>query len=299
MAGSQGFLGSGARQAVGAAMPISKAMIIGAMLKDAGNGLRGVPSDSLGQLRALAFEQQMMGDFLGDPQSGDAGPQPPAAAPGPAIPQATAPPPYQSNVGQLSAPQVGINPTSPMPPSPLPPQATPRPVLDPSDPRFARRMMALSFINPQAAQALARVAQATRPEVAIGPDGRTYNKYDPRTAPPRFASPSAVNNTIVDLNDPNNINRMVPSAPVPGAVPVYDNLGRVTDWTLPAGARQAILDSKAEDIRHNKTIEGIEGANAVTGRMNAGTSAGGLANTQTQNSFVPPPGFVIRQRGNR
>ena len=84
------------------------------------------------------------------------------------------------------------------------------------------------------------VLKAQQPDMAIGPDGTPYNKRSAAGLPQRFANRSAVANTIVDLNDPENTNRVVPEAPVKGAMPIYDNRGRVTDWSLPRGAVGAI-----------------------------------------------------------
>lgn len=84
------------------------------------------------------------------------------------------------------------------------------------------------------------LADLARPDIALAPDGTPYNKNDPAALAQRFRTPQAVNNTIVDMGNPENENRVIPSAPVPGAMPVYDNRGRVVDWQLPSGAAGAI-----------------------------------------------------------
>jgi hypothetical protein len=208
-----------------------------------------------------------------------------------------------SDLGGVSLPQLNVKaPVAPVPMTPPPQTASAQPqqsraFLDPNDPATARRLNLLSILNPQSAQALARVAMATRPDMVVGPDGVARNSHDPNAFQGRISNPTAVNNTIVDMTDPGNVNRVIPSSPVPGAKPVYDNRGNVVDWTLPPGARQAIQDAQAETIRHNMTDEAINRANAATARQNAGTSAGGLQNTRTQNPYVPPAGFVVRQKG--
>lgn len=87
------------------------------------------------------------------------------------------------------------------------------------------------------------LANLGKPDLAVGPDGSVYNRNDPNLAGGRFRTPQAVANTIVDMGDPNNVNRVIPEAPVKGAMPVYDNMGRVTDWTLPRGAAATIANA--------------------------------------------------------
>jgi len=157
----------------------------------------------------------------------------------------------------------------------------------------ALRMLAL--MNPQAARALVE-QQKVQGETYVGPDGVVRLKYDPSTVGQRITTPQAVNNTIVDMSDPGNTNRVIPSAPVPGAMPKYDSRGQVVDWTLPPGAQQAIIASQAPQIAHNQAMERIGSYEAGTGRMNAGTQAAAQANTQSQNVVALPPGFVVRPR---
>jgi hypothetical protein len=96
---------------------------------------------------------------------------------------------------------------------------------------------------------LLEVLKAQGPDVKIGPDGTPYNSRSMAGLPTQFRNPQAVNNTVVDLNNPENENRVIPGAPVPGAMPVYDNHGRVKDWTLPPGVQGAIRQSKALESR--------------------------------------------------
>jgi hypothetical protein len=94
---------------------------------------------------------------------------------------------------------------------------------------------------------LLEVLKAQQPDVKVGPDGTPYNSRSMAGLPTQFRNPQAVNNTVVDLNNPENENRAIPGAPVPGAMPVYDNRGRVTDWNLPPGVQAAIRQSKAAE----------------------------------------------------
>ena len=84
------------------------------------------------------------------------------------------------------------------------------------------------------------IAQAASPSLKIGPDGTTYDERDPANLNRRFRNPQAVNNTIIDMNNPDNEGYVAPSAPVAGAMPVYDHRGRVIDWQMPQGALGAI-----------------------------------------------------------
>lgn len=85
--------------------------------------------------------------------------------------------------------------------------------------------------------------KSRQPHVQVGPDGRAYNDKDASIVGQRFGNPTNVNGTVTDLNDPQNINRYIPEAPVKGAMPVYDNLGHVVDWTLPDGSRRTLQDA--------------------------------------------------------
>ena len=103
---------------------------------------------------------------------------------------------------------------------------------------------------------LIQMYSATKPDIAFSPDGEAINKADPANLGRRFANRSNVNGTVIDMNDPNNTNRAVPEAPVKGAMPVYDNMGRVTDWSLPQGAQGAMqAASQAEQL--GKTRGGL------------------------------------------
>jgi hypothetical protein len=88
------------------------------------------------------------------------------------------------------------------------------------------------------------VLKAQQPHVQIGPDGRPYNDKDPASLGMQFRNPQNVNNNIVDLNNPANEGAYFGTAPVPGAMPLKDNTGRIVDWYLPGGAAGAIRAGK-------------------------------------------------------
>ena len=103
---------------------------------------------------------------------------------------------------------------------------------------------------------LIQMYSATKPDIAFSPDGEALDRADRGNIGRRFANRQNVNDTVIDMNDPNNTNRVVPKAPVNGAMPVYDNMGRVTDWTLPQGAQGAMqAASQAEQL--GKTRGGL------------------------------------------
>lgn len=134
--------------------------------------------------------------------------------------------------------------------------------------------------------ALLDVLKAQQPDMAVGPDGTTYNKHS-SNLPTRFRSPQAVNNTIVDMGAPENENRVIPSEPVKGAMPVYDNRGRVVDWSLPQGARGAIAGAAGAESAGRSAgsapyefvnVPGPDGQPTVMSRSRA---AGGVFSGQT------------------
>lgn len=110
------------------------------------------------------------------------------------------------------------------------------------DPRVAQALLAAEGMGVDVGTAL-ELMKAQRPQVQIGPDGTPYDQTDPASLQRRFRNPTAVANTVVDLNNPENEGMVVPEAPVKGAMPVYDNRGRVVDWTMPQGALGAIQAS--------------------------------------------------------
>jgi hypothetical protein len=155
-----------------------------------------------------------------DDLSGAMGQAATSAAPGPA-PQAAAPYTYQ-------------------PPTQLPGAAAP----SLSDPTTQQTLLRAAMFGVPGAKEAIDILDKSRPTVKIGPDGTAYDERSPAALMRRFANRSAVNGQIVDLNDPGNTNRMIPTSPTPGASPVYDNRGNVVDWQLPGGAAQAIAQSE-------------------------------------------------------
>jgi hypothetical protein len=132
------------------------------------------------------------------------------------------------------------------------------------------------------------VLKAQKLDLKQATDGSFYNPANPALQGTRTANRSNVNNTIVDLNDPDNTNRVVPSEPVKGAMPVYDNMGRVVDWQLPEGARGAIQGASAADTlgRTSGTVfqrpNGDGSTSPTLGRdMGFGGGQGGAGRTQT------------------
>lgn len=126
-----------------------------------------------------------------------------------------------------------------------------------------------------------------QPNVQVGPDGMAYDQKDPSVVGRRFRNPTAVANTVVDLNSPDNEDRVIPEAPVKGAMPVYDNRGRVTDWTLPAGAQATIGQASQADTtgRTMGTVfnnpNGDGSTTPTLGRDMFGGGGRGVGTTQT------------------
>lgn len=255
-------------QATGA----DRMMMLGAMLRDTGSSLRGGDSQGVLQMQQMLAQRQLMGSVLGS-MDGDQGGAPPMLAGGAPGPQA-------------STPMSAQPPTGGQPP----------PASTSAGPRLNQRALrVLSLVNPQAARALIE-QQKFQSETFVAPDGSVHLKYDPSMVGQVFGNPQAVNNTVLNMNDPRNVNRVIPSAPVAGAMPVYNNQGEVTDWTLPKGAQQAIAAAQAPTIEHNRAMERIGGYEAGTGRMNAGINASSQQNTASQNTVLPPAGFTVRPR---
>lgn len=209
--------------------------IFGAMLKDIGNGGQ---SNNVSDVRQMLMQRQlmgaqlgMMGQALGPDDGSGASAQQPAAAPVPSGPT----PPGAPPAGPFGTPMAPQGPA----PGPAPPQP---------GGMFANRqqkaLAAMALLKGDAKGAW----DIMHPSIKIGPDGTPYNENDPATLAMRFGNPANVNGTVINMNDPANNNRAVPAAPIPGAMPVYDNLGHVVDWSLPAGARGAIqADASAKE----------------------------------------------------
>lgn len=158
-------------------------------------------------------------------------------------------------------------------------QPTPGGIPSISDPRVAQILL-------QAEQAgvdpgsLLEIMKANQPDNMVGPNGEVLNKHNAGDLGRVLENRANVNGTIVDLNDRNNTNRVISEAPVKGAMPVYDNLGRVTDWTLPTGAANVIgqaseADQTGKSMGSFQNVPVSNGATAfMLGRDYAGGGAG-------------------------
>lgn len=120
------------------------------------------------------------------------------------------------------------------------PQATQSPGLDYNALRSKLSMAGLLGIP-----GVAEIAAMYKPDIKVGPDGTTYDENSPASLGRRFANRTAVNNSVIDLNDPANTNRVIPTAPFPGAIPNQDASGNVIGWQMPTGLPQLLSDHEA------------------------------------------------------
>jgi len=95
------------------------------------------------------------------------------------------------------------------------------------------------------------LADKASPDIAIGPDGRAYDKRDPSVLSQRFGNPANVNGTILNLNDPENLNRTVPTLDK-GQEFLYDQSGRPVavrnmDGSVQAAAQMAGATAQAQE----------------------------------------------------
>jgi hypothetical protein len=100
---------------------------------------------------------------------------------------------------------------------------------------------------------LLEVLKGQQPHITFAPNGEAINDKSAVNVGRVFPNRTNVNGTIADLNDPNNTNRVISEAPVKGAMPVYDNLGHVTDWRLPPGVVEA-LGRSSEASQRGQTM---------------------------------------------
>lgn len=175
----------------------------------------------------------LMGGYQDGPPVQVATPPPPSAAPdvniGPAEERMTG-----QTSEQAQAPQSQLQYTPPQ-------KVDPAPI---NDPRWGQAVVALQQAGIDPSHIL-EWGKAAQPDIQFAPSGEAVNKHDAGAVGRVFANRQAVNNQIVDLNDPNNTNRAIPDAPVKGSLPIYDNLGNIIDWKLPAGAQGAIGQAAA------------------------------------------------------
>lgn len=211
--------------------------LIGATLKDASPGSSGdnimnaqkLISGRQQQATKDAFAGKLQGLIGGQYQDG---PAPTVSAP--TLAPAAAPAPADLGTTNMGLPQVQS--TSQPYQYQAPQKTAPVGIGDPRWLALAAQAQAAGYKMDDVLEVL----KAQQPHVQVGPDGTTYNDKDTGALGRTFANRSNVSGTIVNLNDPNNENRVISEAPVKGAMPVYDNRGHVTDWSLPGGAQGAI-----------------------------------------------------------
>jgi hypothetical protein len=191
-----------------------KMMLLGAMLRDLGSG--NGPQTLLGtqqflqnrQLsqRKLAAEQELAGMYApGNPGS-------PGILP----------------VGDFK----GMAPTP----------ATPARMPSLSNPADVQKLLALGQQGANISPVI-DILKANQPQIAFAPNGEAINTHDPGAVGRRFANPTNVNSTILDLNDPANLNRTVPTLDK-GQEFLYDQSGRPVairnmDGSVQAAAQMA------------------------------------------------------------
>lgn len=145
------------------------------------------------------------------------------------------------------------------------------------------------------AKALLEMRGQDKPNIQIGPDGRAYDARDRAVAGQRFSNPTAVNDVILDLNDPANIERHVPQLGE-GITFQRDASGRAIGAAPVAGypgAKAAIEGASAQATERGKALGGlhtvpIDGGRSalMTGEQYLGGGSGG------QGSVLPGLGRV-------
>jgi len=191
--------------------------LLGATMQDMGQGLAGKEGDAVTNARADIYNQAMIPARAGLMQSvlgggSQGGGQPPAAGgqPAQAGPGAAAQPPATDPASLLSAVA----------------QKT----------RRLQTAVAVGLLTPQQFEAM-------KPKITVSPTGVAYDENTGQTYGRLGVNLANVNGTQVDPNDPGNVNRYVPQAPVQGAVPLYGEQGKAgppVAWQMPGGAIQAI-----------------------------------------------------------
>ena len=126
-----------------------------------------------------------------------------------------------------------------------------------------------------------QMRMATPPEIdiAVAPDGTTYNRLDPASINRRFSNVEFVNGFAIDRNDPNVIGRYLPDLQ-PGEEPLYDQRGNIVGVRNIDGAIQALSqrESTTADAR-----------NQSQARF-AGPIASAQAQAQAPFEFITVPG---------
>jgi hypothetical protein len=116
-----------------------------------------------------------------------------------------------------------------------------------------------------------QMRMATPPEIdiAVAPDGTTYNRLDPASINRRFAKVENINGFLRDVNDPNNVNQYIPDLS-PGEEPVYGPNGNIVgvrniDGSIEALGQRTRATSDAQNASR-ASYAGVEAAAAASGR---------------------------------
>ena len=127
-----------------------------------------------------------------------------------------------------------------------------------------------------------QMRMATPPEIdiAVAPDGTTYNRLDPASINRRFARVENINGFLRDLNDPNNVGTYVPDLQ-PGEEPVYGSNGNIV------GVRNIDGSIEALGQRERATQDATNASRASYAGLIAGSEAAARAPYQIVN--VPSP----------
>jgi len=231
-------------------------------------------------------------------------PAPAGPAAAPAMPDASAlaaalsPPPVTNTQEPQAAPiapaamveGAPLPPQDAMPPAPAPmapPQAAPMPAapqqapaqnpLGPTPQEIALIRQAAESGDPgqlawaQQTWGEIQMRMATPPEIdiAVAPDGTTYNRLDPASINRRFARVENINGFLRDVNDPNNVNQYIPDLS-PGEEPVYGPNGNIVgvrniDGSIEALGQRTRATSDAQNASR-ASYAGVEAAAAASGR---------------------------------
>lgn len=195
--------------------------------------------------------------------------------------------------GQLPVPPSPAAPASPMPAAP---QAMPAPAQNPRGPTPQEvaliRQAAQSGDPGQLAWAQQtwgeiQMRMATPPEIdiAVAPDGTTYNRLDPASINRRFARVENVNGFLRDVNDPNNVNQYIPDLS-PGEEPVYGPNGNIV------GVRNIDGSIEALGQRTRATSDAQNASRASYAGIEAGAVAGAQSPYQVER-VIGPNGEII------
>lgn len=229
--------------------PQDRLMLLGATLRDTGGALRGDNSDALLQTQALMAARQQeaakqqFGQLLSQRLQGS--PAQYAAQPAPEV--ATAAPTDAAPVDGVNFGMFGK--AAPAPHSTAanyqyqPPVKTADAVapLDINSPDLPGIALAAKNAGVDLGTMI-EVLKAQQPDIAVAPDGTTYNKRS-GAVPPRFATPTTINGWNVDAGAPKNIGQYFTKLP-DGVQP--DGKGGVGNAT---GLTTALADQEEAQTR--------------------------------------------------